>query len=86
MEVAWIARAAHTEKGFGSDLLTYAASIALKEGANAFFALPKDPETAEKVWRGRFSFEELPGLGTNAEEAVQMFLGLEEPGEHTKGV
>jgi hypothetical protein len=81
MEVAWIARAADTEKGFGGDLLTYATSIALKEGATAFFALPNDPETAAKVWRGRFSFEPLPVPDPSAEEAVQMFLGLEEPEE-----
>lgn len=55
-EVAWIARSAGTEKGFGKELFTYAVSLAIDGGAIAMIVTPHDEETAEKVWMKRFCF------------------------------
>ena len=79
MEVAWIARAAETEKGFGHELLTYAMALALDGGAAAFVVSPNDKTTARKVWRGRFLFRPIGPEDPNAEETMQVFLSLQEP-------
>jgi GNAT superfamily N-acetyltransferase len=81
MEVAWIARAAHTKKGFGRELLTYAASVALAKGASAFVASPNDPKTAKKVWLERFEFRLVSKPEPGDEVTMQVFLGLQEPPE-----
>lgn len=82
MEVAWIARANHTPKGFGRELLTYAASMALDAGAAAFVVSPHDKQTARKVWIERFSFRSVSTADHQEGVTMQVFLGLQEP---TKG-
>lgn len=56
LNVAWIARSALTESGFGKELFTYSVSFALDGGAVALVVTPHDEETAEKVWIKRFRF------------------------------
>src|SRR5215213_7643197 len=56
LEVAWMARSAGTEKGFGHELFTYSVSVAIDGGAVALVVTPHDEETAEKVWIKRFRF------------------------------
>ncbi len=79
MEVAWIARGAETEKGFGHQLLTYAVALALEAGAAAFVVSPNDKTTARKVWLGRFLFRLIEPEDPNEEETMQVFLSLQEP-------
>jgi hypothetical protein len=68
LEVAWIARSAGTEKGFGHELFTYSVSFAIDGGAVALVVTPHDEETAEKVWIKRFRFR-LPREADQSPEA-----------------
>lgn len=78
MEVAWIARSVDTYKGFGRELLTYAITVALAEGAVALVVSPHDKKTAEKVWINGFYFRPVPGCEPKG-ATRQVFVGLRDP-------
>jgi hypothetical protein len=78
-EVAWIARAADTEKGFGKELFTYAVSLAIEGGAIAMIVTPHDKETAEKVWIKRFSFRPPRETDQSPEAPLRLWYPVHKP-------
>lgn len=84
MEVAWIARSAKTQKGFGRGLLTYAITIALGGGAVALVVSPHDKMTQKKVWIGGFCFSPITACQPEDDATVQVFLAIDDPLERPR--
>lgn len=78
-EIAWLARSARTEPGFGERLFAYALRNAEQQGLSALVVTPHDTDTAEKVWVERFHFRPPPPEDQPESEPPRLFLPLQFP-------
>jgi L-amino acid N-acyltransferase YncA len=79
MELSWIARSETTEKGFGRELLTYAATLAMAAGIEALLVSPNDHVTARKVWINKHDFEPVDGEPPRPGHVGQVFFPIPQP-------
>lgn len=79
MELSWMARSRNTKKGFGRELLAYAATLAMASGIEALLVSPNDHVTARKVWLDEHGFEPVDGRPPRPGHVGQVFFPVRPP-------